>query len=163
MVIKMVSKRKSKDEKDIFMLIKSKIDENSDSVDVQNNDEDKNKSEQPRYASYKYPYVYEVLDTSFKSLYAKHVIYVSELYNFATKVGLNHKTIEHLFYIGDFENNSIYSEIENYDVLFKQIRIKKKFSHGIGLYFHVSSPLLFKNYMYDLCFKFLNFKNKNYE
>lgn len=157
----MVSKRKSKDEKDIFMLIKSKIDEHSDSVAVHNNDEAKDKSRQPRYASYKYPYVYEALDKSFKSLYAKHVIYVSELYNFATKVGLNYKTIEHLFYIGDFENNSIDSEIENYDVLFKQVRIKKKFSHRVGLYFHVSSPLLFKNYMYDMCFKFLNFKNKN--
>lgn len=159
----MVSKRKSKDEKDIFMLIQSKIDEHINSVAIQNNDKTENKSEQLRYASYKYPYVYEAFDTSFKSLYTKHVIYVGELYDFATKVGLNHKTIEHLFYIGDFENNSVSvdAEIENYDVLFKQVRIKKKLAHGVGLYFHVSSPLLFKNYMYDLCFKFLNFKNKH--
>ena len=89
----MVSKRKSKDEKDIFMLIQSKIDEHINSVAIQNNDKTENKSKQLRYASYKYPYVYEALDTSFKSLYAKHVIYVGELYDFATKVGLNHKTI----------------------------------------------------------------------
>lgn len=159
----MVSKRKSKDEKDIFMLIKSKINEHSDDVAVQNNDEVEDKNEQSRYTSYKYPYVYKALDTSFKSLYSKHVIYVGELYDFAKKVGLNHKTIEHLFYIGDFENSnvSVDAEIDNYDVLFKQVGIKKKLSHRVGLYFHVSSPLVFKNYMYDLCFKFLNFKNKH--